>query len=153
MSQLFSNIDESLEILKNANPDTKAQWGIMSLHNMIEHLGLVLKASNGKLKAVQKTKEENLPMSKMFLMGPMDLPRGFKAPGLPENEPLPLVTNSIEEAIKLLKIEVDNFYLYYGLNRDAKEIHPIFGPLNLAEWEQFHNKHFKHHFTQFGLVG
>ncbi len=152
MINLFNNHEKSFAILRNTDPNTKPQWGIMTLHNMIEHLALVMKVSNGKLKATLKTKEENLPISKMFLMGPMDLPRGFKAPGLPENEPMPLITEDIEAAIKLLKLEIDNFYRYYQINRGAKEIHPIFGPLGLEEWELFHNKHFKHHFIQFGLV-
>jgi len=37
------------------------------------------------------------------------------------------------------------------MNPDALKLNPTFGELNKAEWEIFHEKHFTHHFKQFGI--
>ena len=40
---------------------------------------------------------------------------------------------------------------YFEENPDATFINLTFGELDKTEWDVFHEKHFKHHFNQFGL--
>jgi oxepin-CoA hydrolase/3-oxo-5,6-dehydrosuberyl-CoA semialdehyde dehydrogenase len=40
---------------------------------------------------------------------------------------------------------------FFKSNPSIKTVHPIFGYLTKEEWDTFHQKHFKHHLSQFGI--
>jgi oxepin-CoA hydrolase/3-oxo-5,6-dehydrosuberyl-CoA semialdehyde dehydrogenase len=63
-----------------------------------------------------------------------------------------LVYSDLERAKKKFFEEINNFEEYFKENPEIKPINATFGPLNYEEWVAFHNKHFTHHFTQFGLI-
>jgi hypothetical protein len=69
---------------------------------------------------------------------------------LPE-EPLPLRSGSMDEALAELEREVSSFFDYFSENQQKKTLHPAFGELNFEEWVQLHHKHVKHHLKQFGV--
>jgi hypothetical protein len=123
----------------------------MNPQQMVEHLSLIMRASNGKLKAPLATPEEKVEKRKQFLFTDDELQPGFRGPGLPE-EPMPHRFKDLDEARQVLLKELDDFDAYYDAHPEIKEVHPVFGPLNRDEWLRFHNKHFRHHFRQFGLL-
>ena len=85
-------------------------------------------------------------------MSDRPLPRNFINPLLASDELPELEFNSLETAKKKFSEELDEFYVYYEKNPDSISTNAIFGDLNKMEWEQFHQKHFTHHFNQFGLM-
>lgn len=136
----------------SADTDFKPLWGMMSFHHMVEHLGLFIRVSTGKIKSGLYTREEKLPTFRSFLKSNQPLPRLAKSPLLPTNGLPPLFTYSIADAASELEEEIRNFDRYYLEYPKATEMHPFFGPLDERLWMLFHEKHFQHHFTQFGIV-
>jgi hypothetical protein len=77
---------------------------------------------------------------------------GLKTPLLPAEGPIPFEFSSLAEAKENLNKELDAFETYHANHPDALFVQPRLGKLNYKEWIIFHNKHFTHHFKQFGLV-
>jgi hypothetical protein len=132
--------------------DTAPLFGKMSPQHMVEHLSFALKFSNGTLpqtcyypeKIAQRIKASVIESDK-------ELPVGFKAPML-DDDPPELTTLDLETARVMLFSELELFDTHFTHHRDATPINPTMGALNYSEWVVFHNKHFNHHFKQFGLV-
>jgi len=139
--------------LNQLQPDTKPIFGLMTAQHMIEHLALVVTLSNGKTPVqLQISREKSEKIKSAIIYTEKELPVGFKVPLLPQEELLPLRHIDLQTAIKNLMKELSDFQKYFELNPDAKFEHPVMGELNFKEWVVFHNKHFTHHFKQFGLI-
>lgn len=129
----------------------KPLWGKMTAHHMVEHLILAVRTSNNKLKVACFNPPEKIPTLKRFLVSNRPLPKEFMSPIIGPDL-LPLEFNSLDEAIKNLKIEIEEYISFFDDNPSAILTNPTFGDLNREEWEIFHQKHFTHHLKQFGLL-
>ncbi|MEE9429898.1 MAG: hypothetical protein V3V16_02590 [Melioribacteraceae bacterium] len=140
------------EYLDKLLSDSKPLWGEMTAQHMVEHLILAVQSSNGK-KVFDKcmNSEERYPILKRFLLSERPLPKGFVNTIIGEGLK-PLKHKDLNEAKEKLIMELSNFYNYYEDEPSAKPMNVTFGPLEKGEWITFHNKHFTHHFTQFGLM-
>lgn len=131
-------------------------WGTMTPQHMVEHLTMAVQSSTGKIIFDRFiTPEDRIAIAKRFLNSSRPLPKLFVNQVISEvigEGLIPLINNDLSSAIRELKKEVDYFYEYFTKNPEAKPINATFGPLNYKEWIAFHNKHFTHHFTQFGLI-
>ncbi|MFA7228958.1 MAG: hypothetical protein WC061_07980 [Melioribacteraceae bacterium] len=123
----------------------------MSARHMVEHLILTVKTSNGKLNVGCFNSPEKWGTLKRFLLSSRPLPKDFINPIIGEDL-VPLEFPTLDKAIEELSQEVLDFYLYFEKNPEAKLLNPTFGELSGSEWEIFHEKHFTHHFSQFGLL-
>ncbi len=141
---------EKLAALDKLNPSTKQLWGKMSPQHMVEHLILAVKSGNGKLKVECSSQPDKIPSLKRFLLSPRPLPKGFINPLIGEGL-LPFEYKSLDEAKSVLKKEVADYYTFFENSPDAVFVNPAFGELNKSEWDVFHQKHFTHHFQQFGI--
>ena len=145
-----------IDLLSNLSADTKPVWGIMTAQHMVEHLTMAVQSSTGKIVFDRFiTPEDRLAISKRFLNSTRPLPKLFVNEVISEvigEGLIPLINNDLSSAIRELKKEVVYFDEYFTLNPEAKPINATFGPLNHEEWITFHNKHFSHHLTQFGLI-
>jgi len=140
-------------LLDELNEDTEPRWGNMKPQNMIEHLATVLQYTNGKKQIAQRTSEEEGRKAKeVFIYSDVPMSMGLKSPLLPADGSIPFEFTTLEEAKKQLNKELDDFEAYHAQHPDALFIQPRLGKLNYKEWIVFHNKHFTHHFKQFGLV-
>lgn len=140
------------EILKKLESDATPMFGKMSPQHMIEHLILALSFSNGKSPQPLMVDERIAKTIKHYTINTdREMSVGFKAPMLGDDL-IPLSYPSLEIAIEHLKEDLNAFDLYFKNNPDTKPISPVIGELNYAEWIVFHNKHFTHHFKQFGLL-
>ena len=149
----ITNRQEVNSLLNNLTENTQPKWGQMKPQNMIEHLAAVLQYTNGKKQIAQRTTEEEGLKAKQFLIyTDAELPMGLKTPLLPVEGPIPFEFSSLDEAKKALNKELDDFETYHANNPDALFVQPRLGKLNYKEWIIFHNKHFTHHFKQFGLI-
>ena len=85
-------------------------------------------------------------------MSEKNFQRNFKAVDLPSNTTVPLKYKDLAAAQEKLMQQIHAFYAAFQNDAEKKVAHPVFGMLNLAQWEQFHRKHTQHHFRQFGLL-
>lgn len=142
---------DKLNLLKKIQPETKQLWGKMSAQHMVEHLILAVRTSNGKLNVGCFNPPEKWQTLKRFLLSSRPLPKDFLNPIIGENL-LPLEFENLDSAIKVLTYEVEDYYNYFEENPGALLLNPTFGELNKDEWDVFHDKHFTHHLSQFGIV-
>lgn len=144
--------DIDLSPLNDLAHDIKPQWGKMTPQHMVEHLVEAVKLSNGKINLTEcMTHPEKLPIMKKILMSPRPLPKNFVNTVIGA-ELKPYQFNNLNEALQRLSIELDDIDVFFEINPEANPMNPTFGPLNKEEWIQFHKKHFRHHFLQFGLI-
>lgn len=149
----ITNRPELNSILKNLTENTQPKWGQLTAQSMIEHLAKVLQYTNGKKEIAQRTtEEEGMRAKQTFIYTDVEMPMGLKSPLLPAEGPVPIEFSSLDEAKKHLNKELDDFEIYHINHPDALFVQPRLGKLNYKEWIIFHNKHFTHHFKQFGLV-
>lgn len=142
-----SAIEQNLSSLKE---ESKAEFGIMTAQHMIEHLTITLKLASGRIAYPPFTpSKQQLEWKKALLNTPMEFPKGIKAPGIKEQELMPLKYSSLEESKEQLIKAVKEYNSFFKENPDALTNHPRFGMMNYIEWELFHPKHFKHHLGQF----
>jgi oxepin-CoA hydrolase/3-oxo-5,6-dehydrosuberyl-CoA semialdehyde dehydrogenase len=129
-----------------------SKWGIMQPQNMIEHLIKTLQYSNGKKEIIQKSTEEEAKQAKAaFIYTDVEMPMGLKS-SLAGETPDPFEFADLEEAKYQLNQELDHFETFFSNNPGAEFVQPRLGKLNHQEWIILHNKHFTHHFKQFGLL-
>ena len=140
------------ELLEGLKTEKTPKWGVMTAQHMVEHLGLTVKISNGKKNVQLVTPIEQLEIKRTFLFGKMPFPKNVKISGVTTTELNTLKFEDLETAKKALYSEIQDFLTYFEGNDGLKPMHPVFGELTKAEWMLFHQKHFNHHFLQFGLL-
>lgn len=148
----IDNINETIDRISKLTADTQPVFGSLTPQQMVEHLTMTIKASNGKIQATQRTSAEDGAKFKAgMIYTDMEFPMGIKTPTIPDGPPV-YVNANIATAIEALKAELQDFEAYYANNPDASPVHARLGVLNHKEWLTFHGKHFTHHFKQFELV-
>ncbi len=148
----ITNRKELNIFLNNLTDNTEPKWGLMKPQNMIEHLTKTLQFTNGKKQAALRSTENEAKIAKEeFIYTDIEMARGLKS-ALAGDVADPFEFSSLEEAKNNLNNELDDFETYFAGNPSATFIQPRFGSLNYKEWIIFHNKHFTHHFKQFGLI-
>ncbi len=134
--------------------DEPPRWGAMSAQHVLEHLRWAIACSTGTLEVPCTTPPHLLEQAKPFLHDNRPTPHEFKNPLLGDDPP-PLQYAGIQEAEDGALGE-GRSHRSSGNWRDHPETvhtHPLFGPLDMDEWQRVHFKHGFHHLMQFGLVG
>lgn len=148
----ITNRKELNQLLDKLNEDSMPQWGVMKPQNMVEHLAFIIEHTNGKrAMTLRIPAEEAAKIKQAMIYTDMEIPQGLKTPLAGEGAD-PFKFSSLDEAKKELNTQLDDFEKYYKENPSATHIQPRMGELNHKEWITFHNKHFTHHFKQFGLL-
>jgi hypothetical protein len=148
----ITNRKELNSILSRLTELSVAKWGIMQPQNMIEHLIKTLQYSNGKKEIAQKSTDEEAKQAKAgFIYTDVEMPIGLKS-SLAGETPDPLQYADLDAAKQQLNKELDDFESFFANNPEAEFVQPRLGKLNHQEWIILHNKHFTHHFKQFGLL-
>jgi Protein of unknown function (DUF1569) len=139
-------------LLKDLSADTVGKWGKMNAQQMVEHVTAFFKVSSGKLHFPLVSATEHLPKLKAFLLSDKEFRENTKAPSsVIGEEPLPVKTNTMAEAITALQDSIEEFINYFQDDSYITTLHPVFGELNFSEWILLHYKHVIHHAKQFGL--
>jgi Protein of unknown function (DUF1569) len=143
----FSEIAQSLNHLQS---DQKPLWGKMTPQHMVEHLYKTVQASINEITLNVFTEERKIPILKKLFFGARPLPKEFMNPAIgPDRSKLEF--KDLNGAIVELENVVQRYDQFFTANPTIKTVHPIFGNLNKEEWDIFHQKHFKHHLSQFGI--
>jgi oxepin-CoA hydrolase/3-oxo-5,6-dehydrosuberyl-CoA semialdehyde dehydrogenase len=141
-----------IALLKDIPADATGKWGKMNAQQMVEHVTAFFKVSAGKLHFPLVSATEHLPKLKAFLLSDKEFRENTKAPtSVIGEEPLPVKTNTMAEAIVALQDSIDEFINYFQDDSYITTLHPVFGELNFSEWVLLHYKHLIHHAKQFGL--
>jgi len=150
---MFLNVLETdlKKVLSPLRAETPARWGRLNAQQMIEHLEWVVQMSTGKHAVQQEIPEDKIERAKKFLASEHPMPKDFRANFIPA-DPASCRHENLEQAIDKLVEEVKAFEKYYSENPQRTHLHPSFGILNAQEWTRIHDKHFTHHFQQFGIL-
>jgi oxepin-CoA hydrolase/3-oxo-5,6-dehydrosuberyl-CoA semialdehyde dehydrogenase len=146
------NVDTYLDKL---TPETDPRWGGMTAQHMVEHLEDVVSISGNKASIQINTPEDKIERYKeKGLMTPYNWPINTRAPEslIPGGELQPLRHKNLTEARSALSRAIRDYDAYFAENHGARTNNAVFGALSYDEWQQFHFKHFRHHFQQFGLI-
>lgn len=140
------------EILLGLTESTKPKWGILTPQHMVEHLDYFSQLALKKIPAEMTTPADRVVKFTASLYNYYAMPKNFQHPLLKKDELEDLKYSSLEEAKTALfdgLKEVDNAFKQ---DPDFKAFNPAFGNLNRYEWKLYTQKHFHHHFEQFGLL-
>lgn len=138
-------------LLENLSVDVEPQWGKMTPQHMVEHLIVTFKLSIGRIKIPVISSIEDHPRLKAYLMKDSPMRRSVPSP-TGKDDLQPLRSASLEEAKERLLREIESFIEFEQQQPEFIANHPYGGPMKSSEWLQFHRKHIKHHFIQFGLI-
>lgn len=144
------NLTEKIELLKKLKADQKSLWGKMTPQHMVEHLYKTIQASINEITLNIYTEEKKIPVLKRIFLGDKAFPKEFMNPAVGPDL-MKLEFKNLESAIWELENILQRYNQFFEINPTANTAHPVFGNLTNAEWDIFHEKHFKHHLSQFGL--
>ncbi len=149
MSSIYNKTDNDLFIsrIHKLSPEAKAQWGKMTVDQMLSHCQAPMDFAFGKT-----------PMKANFIMrliGKMVKNKMFKSNEFKKNSPTAPAFIRKEkydfEQAKNGLIERINIFSELGKNAIKTTKHPFFGELTYEEWSQMHTMHLDHHLRQFGV--
>ena len=144
------NLNNHIESLKNLRYNQKPLWGKMTPQHMVEHLYKAFQSSINEIQFSVLTEERKIPIIKRIFLGEKPLPKEFMNPAI-GLDLLALEFSDLNHAITELQKVLTRFEIFFQENPSLKTIHPVFGYLTKAEWDIFHEKHIKHHLSQFGI--
>lgn len=149
MGSIYNKSDNDVFIsrINNLSPESKAQWGKMTVSQMLSHCQAPIDFAFGKT-----------PIKANFLMrllGKMIKGKMLKSNEFKKNSPtapafIRTGTYDFEEAKNGL-IERINTFSDLGQKAIKTTKHPFFGEMTYDEWSQLHTMHLEHHLKQFGV--
>jgi len=144
-------LDEKLDLLCKLDINQKPLWGKMTPQHMVEHLYKSIQASINEIALEVFTEERKIPVLKKLFLGTRPLPKEFMNPAIGPDL-MSLEFTDLKSAIDELKMVIKRYNIYFHSNPSEKTVHPVFSYLSKEEWDIFHEKHFRHHMSQFGLI-
>ena len=144
------NLIDKIESLKKLKVDETPLWGKMTPQHMVEHLYKTIQASINEITLNIFSEERKIPVLKKLFFGDRPLPKEFMNPAIGPDL-LKLEFENLNASIMQLENILIRYENYFNDHPSSKTVHPVFGHLNKAEWDIFHQKHFKHHLSQFGI--
>ena len=140
------------EMLDKLDESEVPMFGEMTPQHMVEHVSKTMSISNGNLSVPLLNDPVRAEKQKRIMIyTDRPFPKGMIAP-IVDKKQYVLIHENLEKAKQALKAELVKFDRWYEEGPDRRSMHPILGELNHEEWIKFHNKHFTHHFGQFGLI-
>ena len=147
---MILNLTEIINSLRNLSPEQKALWGRMTPQHMVEHLYKTVQASINELTLKIYSEERRIPVFKRLFFSDKPFPKEFMNPAIGP-ELMKLEFEDLKTAIKEFENILLQYEKFFYNNPGIKTVHPVLGYLTKEEWDIFHNKHFNHHLSQFGL--
>jgi hypothetical protein len=141
------SLQEILDRLEKLTPQTKNEWGKMSVDQMLVHVSRTLETAMG----IRNPKRGFLG----YTLGPLFKKFYLNEEPLRKNSPtdpsfvVADAQNFTEAKAKLQKLLVE--FNEGGPEKVTKNAHSFFGKLTPAQWARGQYKHFDHHFRQFGV--
>jgi hydroxymethylglutaryl-CoA reductase len=143
-------LETMLSILNRLSSSKTPLWGKMNAQEMVEHLSDMLMMSRGTGNFSIDVDAETIARRQQFLSSDKEMAKNIAVPFT--KEIIELRHDELELALDEFAEEWINFTEYYENNPSASVIHPYYGDLDFNLWLKMHDKHFMHHFKQFGLI-
>jgi hydroxymethylglutaryl-CoA reductase len=143
-------LETMLSILNGLSSSKTPLWGKMNAQEMVEHLSDMLMMSRGTGNFSIDVDAETIARRQQFLSSDKEMAKNIAVPFT--KEIIELRHDELELALDEFAEEWINFTEYYENNPSASVIHPYYGDLDFNLWLKMHDKHFMHHFKQFGLI-
>jgi hydroxymethylglutaryl-CoA reductase len=143
-------LETMLNILNGLSSSKTPLWGKMNAQEMVEHLSDMLMMSRGTGNFTIDVDAETIARRQQFLSSDKEMAKNIAVPFT--KEIIVLRHDELELALDEFAEEWINFTEYYENNPSASVIHPYYGDLDFNLWLKMHDKHFTHHFKQFGLI-
>ena len=143
-------LETMLSILNGLSSTKTPLWGKMNAQEMVEHLSDMLMMSRGTGNFSIDVDAETIARRQQFLSSDKEMAKNIAVPFT--KEIIELRHDELELALDEFAEEWINFTEYYENNPSASVIHPYYGDLDFNLWLKMHDKHFMHHFKQFGLI-
>lgn len=132
-----------IERINMLTPTTPAQWGKMSVDQMLKHLNELVELANGSRVWPSNTFVSSLIgrlVRNRFINTDRPLPKGLG------NAPLPVSAGFDQERTQLI-----DALKRLDFTHTSRKPLPLFGKLSPDEWDRFLVKQLEHHLTQFGV--
>lgn len=145
-------LQHTLQIkLQEISSDTKPLFGVMNVHQMIEHLAYAFRQGTGLIPLPPANNSEIT--AKMYAFLKSDKPFRDNTPNiyLPDVPPQP-VHAGIEASLIDLEEARDGFFKAFRAKPGLVVLNPFFGYLNFDDSVQLLYKHTRHHLRQFGVA-
>lgn len=136
------------EMLENLAADTNPKWGMMTAQHMLEHLAKLTKSSIKSYGPPPAEPTDGQLKFKAFINNGIPFKKNDSKKGKLDD----LYYGTIEEAKAAVIEAVNRFYNAFEQNPDLQPFNPIMGALSFEELQNFHDRHYRHHFEQFGLL-
>jgi hypothetical protein len=133
--------------LASLTPDDRAEWGKMSVHQMICHLGEAYRCALGQKHAAPARRHLPAPVMKWIaLRAPITWPHGFPSPPeiAQDRYGTPPVEFTRDHAALLAA-----FHDFCAGLPEPLPAHPYFGRMSAADWNRWGYLHADHHLRQF----
>lgn len=147
----FAREDDRAELLarlKTVREDAQRQWGVMTAHQMVCHLGDAFLMMTGERRASDATGLLQRTLIKWIaLYGPLHWPAGI--PTRPEVDQMAGGTRPEQFIADVARVETLMQRAASAADCDARP-HPIFGRMSEAAWMRWAYLHTDHHLRQFG---
>ena len=143
-------LETMLSILNRLSSSKTPLWGKMNAQEMVEHLSDMLMMSRGIGDFTIDVDVETIARRQQFLLSDKEMAKNIAVPFT--KDIIELRHDELELALDEFTEEWMNFTEYYENNPSASVIHPYYGALDFNLWLKMHDKHFMHHFKQFGLI-
>lgn len=147
----FTDIQVLSTHLEKITNENKALWGKMTTQHMLEHLDYIVKYSYSGVDIPLQISDDKIEKSRIFLHSNEPMPKNFKLKILGDDLP-ELKNENINQAKDKLMESMYAFLQHFKYNPQFTKNHPIFGKCDFKDWKLIHNKHFTHHFEQFGIL-
>ena len=144
------NLETMLSALSRLSNSNKPLWGKMNAQEMVEHLSDMLMMARGTGNFTIDVDAETIARRQQFLLSDKEMAKNIAVPFT--KELIELRNDELELAVDEFTDEWLNFIELYENNPDASVVHPYYGALDFNLWLKMHDKHFMHHFKQFGLI-
>lgn len=131
--------------LKKLSQESQAQWGKMSVAQMMKHCQHALQIAVGKEEISMKSNW----LIKFFFKKMMYSPKPFR-----KNAPTPpafQVTDERDFQREREQLKLWMQELWDDRNNENRRPHPVFGEFTKEQWGIMQWKHLDHHFRQFGV--
>jgi hypothetical protein len=149
MSSIYNKTDNDLIIsrINNLSPESKSQWGKMTVDQMLSHCQAPIDFAIG-----------NTPMQANFIMrliGKMLKKKVLGGTEFKKNSPTApsFIRTGTYDFLQTKNDLIQKIGIFSDLGTTAIKTtrHPFFGELTHDEWSKMHTMHLDHHLRQFGV--
>lgn len=150
MNNIFQpeTIDHFIRRIQQLTPDSQAQWGKMTVAQMLKHC-----AENEKIN-LGEVQHKRLWIGR--ILGKMVLRKILKKGAIIKKNQRTHPTLIISEETDFRQYQqqlIDTLKKYHTKDRSdyQKQVHPFYGKMSVEEWSGIACKHLDHHLRQFGV--